>query len=101
MGTVRRSKRTRTIGPHIRASLFFGHAHADQTAALVFDGDIARVVVAREKPRYPIAVQPCVPAHRRHAALRHGGRAERPALHLRLPEAARSSPPLYTAHRPS
>src|SRR5258708_1302310 len=91
MGTVCRAHRTRGIGPTLRPSRFFLHAHPDQTAALVFDGDIAWVVVAREKPRYPVAVQPCVSAHGRNCAIGHGGRAERAALHLRLHQVARGS----------
>ena len=91
IGAVGRSKRTRTVGAHIRTPLFFRHAHADQAAALMFDGDIACIVFTRDKTRHPFPFQPCVSAHRRNRSVGHGGRAERAALHLRLHQIARGA----------
>ena len=58
IGAVGRALRARGIGAHVRAALFLGHAHADQAAALVFDGDVARIVFARDEPRHPSRASP-------------------------------------------
>ncbi len=89
IGAVCDAHRAGGVCAHVRAALLFGHAHADETAALAFDRDVARVVVARDEPRHPVPFQPCVSAHGRNRAVGHGGRAERAAFHLRLHQVAR------------
>ncbi len=63
IGAVARTDRASGVGPHIGTALLFGHAHADQAAALFLERDIARIVFAREQPRHPVARQPGIAAH--------------------------------------
>ncbi len=95
---VGRAHRTGGIRAHVRAALFFRHAHADEPAALAFDGDVARVVIPGEQPRQPIPGQPCVAAHRGDGAVSHGGRAQRAALHLCLHEISRGARRVRACH---
>ena len=86
--TISRAGRAGRVGAHIRPPLLFGHAHADQAAALMFDGDVAWVVFARDDAGHPSWLQPRVAAHRRNRSIGHRGRAERAALDLRLHQIA-------------
>ncbi len=73
----------RHVGAQIRAALVFGHAHADERAALFARGRKTRVVAAREQARQPFRRDLGRLPQRRHRAVGHGDRAIDPALDLR------------------
>ncbi len=70
------------IGAHVRATLLFGHAHANGQSVLFARRGERRVVAVGEDAGQPLCGQIGRMTQRRHAGMGHGDRAHRARFHL-------------------
>jgi hypothetical protein len=86
-----RRPRLGAVAAHVGAALFLGHAHADHHRAFLLERHVARVVLACVECLAQRFEQRRLALQHGDARERHGERAERTRLDLRMEEVARAA----------